>query len=85
MIEDISNINSDYKYFKSYNHTFKATKTMLYPKNITELKNIFIYLKSKKKKVLIRTGNCGHGDKTQLTSSDCVISLKSLKEKIYQL
>ena len=80
MIKDISNINSDYKYFKSYNHTFKAKKTVLCPKNITELKNIFIYLKSKKKRVLIRTGNCGHGDKTQLTSSDYVISLEHLSK-----
>ena len=80
MIEDISNINSDYKYCKSYNHTLKAKRTILYPKNINELKNIFVYLKSKKKKFLIRTGNCGHGDKTQLTSSDYVVSLKNLSK-----
>ena len=80
MIGDISNINSDYKYCKSYNHTLKAKRTILYPKSIKEIKTIFIYLKSKKKKVLIRTGGCGHGDKTQLSSSDYVISLKNLNK-----
>ena len=70
MIRDISNINSIYKYYKSYNHTLSAKKKILSPKNINELKNIILYLKSQKEKVLIRTGNCGQGDKTKLSLSN---------------
>jgi hypothetical protein len=80
MIRDISNINSIYKYYKSYNHTLSAKKKILSPKNINELKNIILYLKSQKEKVLIRTGNCGQGDKTKLSLSNYVISLKNLNK-----
>ena len=80
MIRDISNINSVYKYYQSYNHTLNAKKIIFTPKNINELKNVIFYLKSRKKKVLIRTGNCGQGDKTILTSSNYVISLKNFNK-----
>ena len=80
MIKDISNISSVYKYYKSYNHTLEAKKTILYPKNIKELKKIIIYLKSKNEKVLIKTGNCGHGDKTKLSESKYVISLRKINK-----
>ena len=80
MIRNINNVDSDYKYYKSYNHTLDAKKRIFFPKNIIELKNIFLYLKSQKKKVLIKTGNCGHGDKTKLTSSNYVISLENLNK-----
>jgi len=80
MIKGISNISSVCKYYKSYNHTLEAKKTILYPKNIKELKKIIIYLKSKNIKVLIKTGNCGHGDKTKLTESNYVISLKKINK-----
>ena len=52
----------------------------LIPKNINELKNVIFYLKSQKKKVLIRTGTCGQGDKTKLTSSNYVISLENFNK-----
>ena len=80
MIKDISSISSVYKYYKSYNHTLEAKKTILYPKNIKELKKAIFYLKSKNEKVLIKTGNCGHGDKTKLSESNYVISLKKINK-----
>ena len=49
-IRNINNIDSDYKYYKSYNHTLDAKKRIFFPKNIIELKSIFYYLKSQKKK-----------------------------------
>ena len=40
MIEDISNINSDYKYCKSYNHTLKAKRTIMKIQNFNVLRGM---------------------------------------------
>ncbi len=80
MDKDIKNIEQYNRFYKSYNHTLSARKTIYYPKNIQELKKIISLLKLKKEKVLIKTGNCGHGDKTKLSSSDYVISLSKINK-----
>jgi|TARA_Y100000031_G_scaffold99026_1_gene108486 hypothetical protein len=65
-----------------YNLTFASKRKIFYPKNYSELKNIFEYLKKKNKKVLIKSGKCGHGDKTNLKSSDLIISLEKINKII---
>ncbi len=80
MITNLKNIESYNSFYKSYNHTLNATKTIFYPKNIQELKKIISFLRSKKEKALIKTGNCGHGDKTKLSDSDYVISISKINK-----
>lgn len=76
----IKNIERKNSFYRSYNHTVSARKTIYFPKNIQELKKIISLLKLKQGKVLIKTGNCGHGDKTKLSSSDYVISLSKINK-----
>ena len=78
-IKAIENKNSR---VASYNLTYSSNRKIFYPKNYTELKNIFKYLRKIKKKVLIKSGKCGHGDKTNLDISDLTISLENINKII---
>ena len=60
----IKNIDQKKKKVTSYNLTFSSNKNILYPKNHLDLKNILKFLEEENLKALIRSGKCGHGDKT---------------------
>ncbi len=62
----------------SYNRTYGGHKKIFYPKNYNEIKKILYLLKKKNKQILIKAGDCGHGDKTNLNTSEYVISLKKI-------
>lgn len=79
MLNNITKIN---KKNVSYNLTCSSKTTFLYPKNYHELKKILLYLNKIKKKVLIKSGNCGHGDKSNLHESEFAISLSKLDRVI---
>ena len=66
----------------SYNLTHSSPTTFLYPKNYNEVKKIISYLNKSKNKILIKTGSCSHGDKTNLQKSELAISLSRLKRII---
>ena len=62
----------------SYNRTYGGYKKVFYPKSYDEIKKILYLLKKNNKKFLIKAGDCGHGDKTHLKSSEFIISLKKI-------
>ena len=70
-------VSSNKKIF-SYNRTYGGYKKIFYPKSYNEVKKILDLLKKKNKKILIKAGDCGHGDKTHLESSEFIISLKKI-------
>ena len=76
----MNNVISFTNYYRSWNLTEEATKRIFYPKNKKDIKKILKKIYSKKKKFLIKTGNCGHGDKTVLSNGKYVISLKNLNK-----
>ena len=55
----------------TYNLTEYSYGKIFLPKNIKELKNLL-----KKKNILIKTGGCGHGDKSSLKKNCNIISLQ---------
>ena len=61
----------------TYNQTFSYISETYYPKNVSELKKI-IKRNLKNENFLLKTGNCGHGDKSSLDKSPSVISLKKI-------
>ena len=67
----------------SYNLTSSSKTTFFYPKTYNELKRIIFFLKKEKEKVLIKTGNCGHGDKSNLKNSKYAISLSKFDKIIF--
>jgi len=67
------------KNFYTYNRTEKSTSLVYYPKSINEIQHLIKKI-FKKKKFLIRTGKCGHGDKSILSSSNLTLSLSRLKK-----
>ena len=79
MIE-LDSIEFSEKNVISYNRTYKSFRKIFYPKDYNELKNILKFCKKKNKKLLIKSGECGHGDKTNLQSSELVISLEKLNK-----
>jgi|TARA_Y100000294_G_scaffold177748_1_gene204595 decaprenylphospho-beta-D-ribofuranose 2-oxidase len=66
------NIQTSKKILYTYNLTEFSNAKLFYPKNIDEIK----YLLNQKKKFLIKTGGCGHGDKSSLKGNANIISLK---------
>lgn len=63
-----------------YNHTFKGKKKILTPNNFFNLYKCLRYLKKLNIKPLIISGGCGHGDKSFLSKSEYIISLKKLNK-----
>ena len=63
-----------------YNHTYKGKKKILTPNNFFNLYKCLRYLKKLNIKPLIISGGCGHGDKSFLTKSEYIISLKKLNK-----
>ena len=78
----IKNIDKKKKKITSYNLTFSSNKNILYPKNYVDLKNVLKFLEEENLKALIRSGKCGHGDKTILNTSDIVISMEKFNKII---
>ena len=76
----MNNVISFTNYYRSWNLTEEATKRIFYPKNTNDIKKILKKIYSEKEKFLIKTGNCGHGDKTVLSNGKYVISLKNLNK-----
>ena len=76
----MNNVISFTNYNRSWNLTEEATKRIFYPKNTNDIKKILKKIYSEKEKFLIKTGNCGHGDKTVLSNGKYVISLKNLNK-----
>ena len=66
----------------THNLTLASDTTFWHPKNYTDLKKLLIYLKNIKKKVLIKSGSCGYGDKCNLQESEYAISLDKLNKII---
>ena len=66
----------------THNLTLASDTTFYYPKNYDDLKKLLIYLKNIKKKVLIKSGGCGYGDKSNLQKSEYAISLSKLNKII---
>ena len=66
----------------THNLTLASDTTFYYPKNYDDLKKLLIYLKNIKKKVLIKSGGCGYGDKSNLQESEYAISLSKLNKII---
>lgn len=66
----------------TFNLTCSSQTTFYYPKNYNDIKKILIYLHKVKKKVLIKSGNCGYGDKSNLQISEFAISLSKLNKII---
>ena len=64
----------------SYNRTFKSFRKTFYPKNYDEVKKILKSARDKKTKILVKSGGCGHGDKTNLDNSDLIISLEKINK-----
>ena len=52
----------------TYNLTEYSYGKTFFPKNIKELKNLL-----KKKNILVKTGDCGHGDKSSLKKKEYVL------------
>ncbi len=75
-------ILSKEKKFYTYNRTEHSTTLIYYPSTIDEIKSLTKKDIFKKKKFLIRTGKCGHGDKSCLSTSPFVISLLRFKKII---
>ena len=78
----LNNIIKNNKENIPYNLTCSSRTTFLYPKNYNELKTILAYLKKNNEKVLIKTGSCGHGDKSNLNGYEFAISLSKLNKII---
>jgi UDP-N-acetylenolpyruvoylglucosamine reductase len=68
--------------YKVYNHTYKAKRKILYPKNFSSLFKSLRYLKKLNIKPIIISGNCGHGDKSFLSESEYIVSLEKLNKVI---
>ena len=66
----------------THNLTCSSKTIFLYPKNYNELKKILIHLTKIKEKALIKSGSCGHGDKSNLHESEFAISLLKLNKII---
>jgi len=64
----------------SYNRTHQSFRKVFYPKNYDELKNILKFFRKANKKILIKSGECGHGDKTNLETSELVVSLTKINK-----
>ena len=67
------------KRLTTYNQTFSYISETCFPKNISELKKI-LKNEFKNKNFLLRTGLCGHGDKSSLNKSNFVLSLKMMSK-----
>ena len=63
----------------TYNQTFSYISETCFPKNILELKKI-LKNEFKNKNFLLKTGLCGHGDKSSLSKSNFVLSLKMMNK-----
>ena len=63
----------------TYNQTFSYFSETCFPKNISHLKKI-LKNEFKNKNFLLRTGLCGHGDKSSLSKSNFVLSLKMMNK-----
>jgi len=79
MLNNITKIN---KKNITFNLTSSSKATFYYPDNYQEIKKILLNLGKTKKKVLIKSGNCGYGDKSNLNESEFVISLSKIKKII---
>ena len=79
MLNNITKIN---KKNITFNLTSSSDTTLYYPKNYYEIRKILLSLNKIKKKVLIKSGNCGYGDKSNLKESEFVISLSKIKKII---
>ena len=68
--------------YKVYNHTYKAKRKILFPTNLSSLFKSLKYLKKLNIKPVIISGSCGHGDKSFLSESEYIISLKKFNKII---
>ena len=66
----------------TFNLTSESKTIFYYPKNYSETKKILSYIKKIKKKILIKSGNCGYGDKSNLRTSEYSVSLSELNKII---
>jgi len=68
---------SEKKISYTYNLTEFTKGKFFYPENIKEIKHL---IKTQKRKFLIKSGGCGHGDKSSLTGDVNIISLKKFNK-----
>ena len=78
----LNNILKTKKKNITHNLTLTSDTTFYHPESYNDLKKILAYLKKNKEKVLIRGGDCGYGDKSNLQNSEYAISLSKLKKII---
>ena len=78
--KNFGKIDKIYKKNISYNLTYNSKATFLYPKSYSELNIILTYFQKNKKKVIIKTGGCSYGDKSNLQTSNFIISLSKLNK-----
>ena len=78
----LNNILKTKKKNITHNLTLTSDTTFYHPESYNDLKKILAYLKKNKEKVLIRGGDCGYGDKSNLQNSEYAISLSKIKKII---